>query len=155
MKRQTTRSASSPLDVLSECLGYQSLRTARALTSYYNNALKPLELQGTQLSLLIAIQSNPGTSLASLGNTLATDPSTLVRNVAVLRTRGLVHSGATRGRSGKQLRTTPEGDVMIAQALPIWQDAFSRLKHRLGEQNAERILESLRDLEAASERPKP
>jgi DNA-binding MarR family transcriptional regulator len=140
-----------PLDVLTECLGYQSLRTARALTSYYNTALKPVGLQGTQLSLLIAIQSNAGTSLASLGDLLATDPSTLVRSVSVLEARGLVQAQATRGRAGKQLKTTAEGDQLIAQALPIWHEAFTRLKDRLGEHNAARILQDLRSLEAAAD----
>jgi len=138
-----------------ECVGHQALRTARALSRYYNDALKAVGLQATQFSLLVTIRSNPGASLASLSQMLATDASTLVRNVGVLRGRGLVHEDATRGRSGKRLRTTPEGDRLLDQALPIWSTAFEQLKERIGDESVAKTLETLRSLERAAERPSP
>jgi len=143
------------LSAVNECLGYQALRTARAMSRYYNDALKAVGVQSTQFSLLVAIRLNPGASLASLSEMLATDASTLVRNVGVLRDRGLVHEDATRGRSGKRLRTTPEGDRVLDQALPIWNAAFAKLKEKIGDQSAVKTLEALRTLERAARRASP
>jgi len=143
------------LRAINECLGYQALRTARILSRYFNDAFKAVGLQGTQFSLLVTIRSHPGTSVASLADLLATDASTLVRNIAVLRARGLVHEDATRGRAGKRLRTTPEGDRLLDQALPIWNTAFERLKESLGDESTAKTLEALRTLERAADRPSP
>lgn len=88
---------------------YRALRTARALTRYYNLALKPVDLLGTQLSLMATVGEAGTSSVARLAEKLATDASTLTRNIAVLEGRGLLEPDTGRGRAGKRVSLTQAG----------------------------------------------
>lgn len=132
------------------CLGHQALRTARALTRHYNAALRPLDLQATQFGLLVAVQREPDVSLARLAGITATDPSTLARNVKPLERRGLIAVSGARGRAGKHLTLSESGRALLAEALPLWREAYDGLVEKLGVEGASTVLNAMVSLEKAS-----
>ena len=65
------------------CAGFR--RTARALTQYYEEALRPLGLRGTQFTILQALSLAGEVTQGRLGEMLAMDSTSLTRTVAIMR----------------------------------------------------------------------
>jgi len=73
-----------------QCLCFRARRVSRALTRLYDDALRPLGIQATQLTLLnaIALSGRDGGTMGAVADFLTMDPTTLSRNVRSSR-RGL------------------------------------------------------------------
>ena len=119
-----------------ECLCFRSRRLARILTRHFDEALRPIGIQATQLTLLAAI-AGPGAagqSMRRLHDFLAMDPTTLSRNLKPLQTAGLV--GVERAEKDGRARVaklTSEGERVLREALPLWRRAQDRLVEMFGE----------------------
>lgn len=95
-------------------------RLARALTNYANALLKPLDLNISQVSLLVAVAIRPEKTLAAMSEALSLDSSTLTRNLVILEGRGLISSEGGRGRGGKQVAITEEGMAALQKTIDVW-----------------------------------
>jgi DNA-binding MarR family transcriptional regulator len=118
-----------------ECLCFRARRVSRTLTRMYDRALRPLGIQATQLTLLnaIALQGRAVTDMPRLSFDLALDPATLSRSLRALEKAGLVHiRAALDDRRARLVRLTPEGERMLAAALPRWKRAHARVVAALG-----------------------
>lgn len=121
-----------------ECLCFRARRVSRALTRLYDEALRPLGIQATQLTLLnaIAMTGEAGT-LGKLSGILAMDQTTLSRNLRPLEAAGLARiERLPADRRVRVARLTPEGERMIGEALPLWTEAHARVVSLLGQQAA-------------------
>src|SRR5207245_10681275 len=78
------------------CMCGSFRRTSRALTQMYENALRPLKLRATQLTMLQALSRAGGVSQGQLGEMLAMDSTSLTRTLAIM-----VCEARTRERRGK------------------------------------------------------
>lgn len=116
-----------------DCLAFTARRTARAVTNYLNILLRPFELNVAQFGLIKAIQRMPGCTLREIGEDLILDESTVTRNLTVLERRKLVESEGGRGRSGKRLSITQEGEALILDATVAWRRGNRELLARLSE----------------------
>src|SRR5262245_40040021 len=76
--------------VVATCLGYRTRRLARVVTRLYNDGLRPLGLNLTEMNLLAAIAAQRAAQPAQLGRAMALEKSTLSRNSARLVARGWV-----------------------------------------------------------------
>lgn len=119
-----------------ECLCFRVRRVSRALTRMYDEALQPLGLQSTQLTLLNAItmaDTGGGAAMGRLADILALDPTTLSRNLRPLEKAGLVR--VARSPSDRRVRLvllTPAGQRRVEDAFPLWQQAHERVVAALG-----------------------
>ncbi len=139
-----------------ECLGFQARIAARRLTRYYNRWFRPLELTAEQFSLLVGIATIASSNVGTLAGCAGADATTVSRNVKNLEGRRLVRSTGGRGRGGKLLALTPEGNALLRAALPRWQAARDELARRLGEDAARYAIKSMSSLaEAASSDKSP
>ena len=77
-----------PRRVGSECLGFRARLLSRIITSVYDDAFAEVGLKVSQFSILNAIATREETRPAELARLLATDDSTLSRNVARMCARG-------------------------------------------------------------------
>jgi DNA-binding MarR family transcriptional regulator len=118
---------------------------ARAVTRAYDAALAPLGLEATQFTLLAAIAANPTRSVTEMADRLALERTSLSRNLAVLKKRGLIVSGASKGRS-VTYAMTEGGQLLLASALPLWRKVQSGLEERIGESNWAETRQNLRQL---------
>ena len=120
-----------------ECLCFRARRVSRLLTRIYDEALRPLGIQATQLTLLsgIAGPGRQGQSVSRLTEMLAMDPTTLSRNLRPLEKAGLVE--IRRSDTDKRVRVialTSEGERVLIEAMPLWRIAQDRLAAALGSQ---------------------
>lgn len=126
-----------------DCLCFRARRVSRALTRLYDEALRPLGIHATQLTVLnaIAMMSSPraarggerGGSIGSIAEVLGMDSTTLSRNVRPLENDGLVRiDRSSADRRVRILRLTPDGERLVAEALPLWKKAHGRVVDALG-----------------------
>jgi len=110
----------------SEC-AYANLKLlARAVSSLYDDALRPAGLRASQLALLWAIAASEPVELGRLGVLTLTDQTTLSRTVEKLRAEGWVSVRQGEDRRVKMLRLTAAGRRRFALAMPLWDLAQQR-----------------------------
>jgi DNA-binding MarR family transcriptional regulator len=129
--------------VVATCLGYRTRKLARAVTRLYNDRLRPLGLNLTEMNLLAAIAAQGSVQPARLGRAMALEKSTLSRNSSRLVERGWVEVRDHPDGRGVLLTLTARGNEMLLRAVPVWKQA---------QQQAQSLVaEALADLEAGKE----
>ena len=129
--------------VVATCLGYQTRKLARAVTRLYNDRLRPLGLNLTEMNLLAAIAAQGSVQPARLGRAMALEKSTLSRNSSRLVERGWVEVRDHPDGRGVLLTLTARGNEMLLRAVPAWKQA---------QQQAQSLVAvALVDLEAGKE----
>ena len=129
--------------VVATCLGYQTRKLARAVTRLYNDRLRPLGLNLTEMNLLAAIAAQGSVQPARLGRAMALEKSTLSRNSSRLVERGWVEVRDHPDGRGVLLTVTARGNEMLLGAVPAWEQA---------QQQAQSLVAvALVDLEAGKE----
>jgi DNA-binding MarR family transcriptional regulator len=129
--------------VVATCLGYRTRKLARAVTRLYNDRLRPLGLNLTEMNLLAAIAAQGSVQPARLGRAMALEKSTLSRNSSRLVERGWVEVRDHPDGRGVLLTVTARGNEMLLRAVPVWKQA---------QQQAQSLVaEALADLEAGKE----
>jgi DNA-binding MarR family transcriptional regulator len=134
--------------VAQSCLSRRTRATAAVLSRHYGAQLRSTGLSGVEFSLLVAIAGQDGPSVSAVAEALGFDSTTVVRNLKHLERRRFIDSEGGRGRAGKRLRLTAEGEAAISTALDSWEVVNRTLVEKLG---AERVKEGLRFLEALEE----
>jgi DNA-binding MarR family transcriptional regulator len=130
-------------EVVATCLGYRTRRLARAVTRLYNDRLRPLGLNLTEMNLLAAIAAQGAVQPARLGRAMALEKSTLSRNSSRLVERGWVEVRDHPDGRGVLLALTARGNEMLLRAVPAWTKA---------QQQAQSLVaETLLDFEARRE----
>jgi DNA-binding MarR family transcriptional regulator len=119
--------------VVAACLGYRSRRLARAVTRLYNDRLRPLGLNLTEMNLLAAIAAQGSVQPAKLGRAMALEKSTLSRNSGRLVEQGWVEVRDHPDGRGVLLALTARGNQLLLDALPAWQEAQERARSLVAE----------------------
>jgi DNA-binding MarR family transcriptional regulator len=120
-------------EIIESCACHKVRMAARAVTRAYDDALRPVGLRATQLSVLVAVAIDGAMSITELANFIGMDRSTLTRNLAPLAERGLISLGAEGWRRSRRLVITKKGRTCMEAAVPIWQQAQAALKRKIGE----------------------
>ena len=125
------------------CACHRIRMAARAVTRRYDEALRPVGLRATQVSLLAAVALEGALSIRSLAAAVGMDRSTLTRNLEPLERDGLLVVGGEGWRRSKTLAITAKGRSRLQHALPLWEKAQARLKRELGARGWDGIQTSL------------
>jgi DNA-binding MarR family transcriptional regulator len=112
-------------------MAFATRRTARAVTNYFNMLLRRFELNVAQFGLMTAIAKMPGRTLREIGEQLILDESTVTRNLTILERRNLVQAEGGRGRAGKRMSLTPEGEELMLSAVAEWRRGNNALTERV------------------------
>ena len=118
----------SPLD----CTCFRVRSAARRVTQIYSRHLGPTGLKISQFSLLGFVVSEGPVSIGRLSDLLATDRTTLTRNLRPLLQDGLVERAASGDRRRHELVATPAGRALFKQALPLWAEAEQEVRDAMG-----------------------
>lgn len=129
------------------CICGRLRRASRALTRTYDEALAPVGLTVTQFSVMRHLSRLDRPTLAELAETTAHEKSGLWRTLQPLIRMGVVQSGPVEGRRGSRLTMTPAGQALLAEAMPHWTAAQSRVGGALGD-HREHLLTLLKEVEA-------
>lgn len=118
-----------------ECPGIRIRQAARLLTRVYDDALRPLGIQGSQLSVLVALArfGEPGATLGALAEALVLDRTTLTRNVVPLEKAGWLRVARSPGDArARVVVLTRAGERMLEEAAGAWEQAQRHLRRALG-----------------------
>jgi DNA-binding MarR family transcriptional regulator len=109
-------------------------RTARALTQMYEDALRPLGLRATQLTILQALSRAGEVSQGQLGGMLAMDSTSLTRTLAIMARKGWIEEQRGEDRRERRIRLSVAGEAKLKRAVPVWERVQARLRKKLGKQ---------------------
>lgn len=132
---------SKPLPNL-PCMCGSFRRAARALTQLYEEALRPLGLRATQMTILQVLARAGELSQGQLGEALAIDSTTLTRTLAIMLRQGWIEERRGEDRRERLLRLSKAGGKLLQRASPVWEKAQSGLRHKLGAQAWDDLLRS-------------
>jgi DNA-binding MarR family transcriptional regulator len=128
-----------------ECLCFRARRVSRAITRMYDEALRPLGIQATQLTLLnaAAMVAERGGAVSRVADVLAMDATTLSRSLRTLERGGLVRiERLPADRRVRVVGLTPVGEQLLEDALPLWTQAHERVVAALGAEAAAELRHS-------------
>ncbi|MFZ4758571.1 MAG: MarR family winged helix-turn-helix transcriptional regulator [Burkholderiaceae bacterium] len=143
----STRLAVPPRQISESCYCLGLRRAARTLSRRYDEALRPLELNNGQFSMLAAIAGLAPVSLNVLADTLAMDRTTVTAALKPLQRRGLVvvEVSASDLRA-READLTVDGRALLARAVKRWQGVQQVIEAELTPDGSHRLHEQLRRL---------
>lgn len=115
-----------------ECTCFRIRGAARRITQIYSQYLGPTGLKISQFSLLGFVTARGPVSIGQLSELLATDRTTLTRNLRPLLAQGLVEQAASGDKRRRELVATVAGRALFKRALPLWADAEREVRAAMG-----------------------
>jgi DNA-binding MarR family transcriptional regulator len=134
----------------SQCFCFNLRRASRLVTQLYNEAFRPLDLQATQYSLLMALRAMGPVPMQELAEPVGMDRTTLSRNVGVLCKRGWTRVQPGDDRRVREISLTDSGRDILRRAYPLWRETQVALAARLGTDNGQPLLAELDSIVAAA-----
>ncbi|HLM11755.1 MAG TPA: MarR family winged helix-turn-helix transcriptional regulator [Reyranella sp.] len=118
----------SPLD----CTCFRVRGAARRVTQIYSKHLASTGLKISQFSLLGFVTAQGPVSIGRLSDLLATDRTTLTRNLGPLLKDGLIERAQSDDKRRHELVATPAGRALFKRALPLWAAAEQEVRDAMG-----------------------
>jgi DNA-binding MarR family transcriptional regulator len=118
----------SPLD----CTCFRIRGAARRVSQIYSKHLAPTGLKISQFSLLGFVTAEGPVSIGRLSDLLATDRTTLTRNLRPLIKGGLIERAPSGDKRRHELLTTQVGRALFKRALPLWAAAEQEVRAAMG-----------------------
>lgn len=125
------------------CACYKVRKAARAVTKLYDEAFRPIGLRATQCSLLVATRILAPVTVAKLAQSAVMDRTTLTRNLQILEKRRLITINPGEDRRQREVALTASGTEVLAQAIPLWEEAQDRISQGLGKEKMRHLLDDL------------
>jgi DNA-binding MarR family transcriptional regulator len=126
-----------------DCVCFALRKATRAVTQFYDHALKAHRLRVTQLSILVAASLHGSAPLAELAEVLGMDRTTLLRNVRPLVRRRLLKVSPAADSRRTEIRATASGRALLGRVYPDWKRAQDRALKSLEGSDWARSLETL------------
>jgi DNA-binding MarR family transcriptional regulator len=123
-------------------------RASRAVTQFYDEALKPCCLTIAQLSLLKNLATAKSVTISDLAKRMRIDRTTLNRNMKPLVDNGLLFISPGKDSRTRQVTLTESGIAACNEAWRLWEEAQASLREYLGEEDSTRLVQLLSRLEA-------
>jgi DNA-binding MarR family transcriptional regulator len=121
--------------IKNECAGMRIRQASRVLTRIYDESLRSLDIQESQLSVLVAIAifGENGATMGALAKALVMDRTTLTRNIQPLEKAGWLRvARAPDDARARIIFLTRSGERMLESAAPLWEHAQERVRRALG-----------------------
>ncbi|HEX4229442.1 MAG TPA: MarR family transcriptional regulator [Bryobacteraceae bacterium] len=122
------------------CLCASFRRASRALTSLYDEALRPVELRATQFTVLQALSIAGEVTQGALGRMLAMDSTTLTRTLGIMVRHRWIARRPGEDRREWRIQLSKAGETLLNRALPYWNSLQTQLRTQLGNEVWENLL---------------
>jgi DNA-binding MarR family transcriptional regulator len=121
--------------IATECPALRARELSRLLTRIYDAALRPIGIQSSQLSVLVAVAmfGERGARFGPLADCLLMDRTTLTRNVRPIERAGVIR--VSRDASDARVRVvtlTKAGERTLEAAYPLWEQARQEARRYFG-----------------------
>lgn len=117
--------------MFTECYCTQFRRSANALTSIYDEALRPVGLKITQLTLLRGLDRLGSATYNEIATELSLDKTTISRNIKLLIDAGWVEVSADEDARYKLAKLSTTGARVLKEAEPHWRTAQTQVEKEL------------------------
>ncbi len=125
------------------CACFNLRKAARAVTSMYDEALRPTGLRATQLPLLMITKVLGTATVTQLAKAVVMDRTTLTRNLRPLEKRGLIRVQEGEDRRVRHVTLRPRGHEILTKAIPLWREVQDRITAGLGEDRLRQLVSNL------------
>jgi DNA-binding MarR family transcriptional regulator len=98
------------------------------------------------MTILQALSRTGEISQGRLGHILAMDSTSLTRTIAIMSREGWITERRGEDRRERRLRLSDAGEKQLKRALPAWEKVQSRLRHQLGNENWNNLMQLSRQL---------
>ena len=120
-------------EVFRDCVATRLRMASRVITKVYDDALRPLGLTVSQMSLLAVAQDRGLLRQSEVGAELQLDDSTLSRNLERMRAHGWLEEVPADDARVHSYRLTPAGVALLDKAVPAWRGAQGEAQRLLGD----------------------
>ena len=121
----------------SPCYCTNLRRSANAVSDYYDARLRPSGLTAAQYYLLLNLSRLGSANMTRWAEHVGLGRSTMVRNIHLLESRGLIAPAEGRGRT---FTLSEAGRTALDAAMPLWEGAQGELEGFLGAEDAQAVL---------------
>lgn len=122
------------------CMCASLRRASRAVSSLYEEALRPLGLRATQFTVLQSLSLAGNVTQGELGEMLAMDSTTLTRTLGIMVKHGWIARRPGEDRREWRIQLSKAGEAQLKRALPHWQQVQTRLRTQLGDERWNTVL---------------
>jgi DNA-binding MarR family transcriptional regulator len=131
------------------CLTHRMTRASRALSRGFEAAAEAqgVAMTAPQFTTLARLSGHGATPVGELARLLATDRTTLTRNLAVLQARGWIAASDADDRRQHRWKLTDAGRKALNDAMPVWRAWQASLVQKLGPATAAALIDTLKTLE--------
>ena len=129
-----------------DCASFNLRKASRLMAQAYDRYLQPSGLTNTQFTLLAVASSRGPISITELAGELGMDRTTLTRNLKLVEREGLVQVTAGRDARTREVRLTANGHEAFQKAIPLWQEAQTRVVEALGRAHWRDLVKELRTI---------
>jgi len=145
MTKDARKPPTAALAETGDCACLNLRMAARAVTQMYDDVLKPSALRATQFSVLATVAHVGPASMTAVSRALVMDRTTLTRNLKPLLQRGLVAAATGGDKRQRTIAVTPEGEAVLAAALPLWRKAHDQIVDGVGAARWQGLAKLLRE----------
>ncbi len=129
-----------------ECTAFNLKKATRIVQNLFDEAFKPMGLEGTQYTVLGHIFVHGPISLTKLADLMHVDRTTLARNLAPLEKKEFIEIKQGSDRRAKIINITSGGKEVLSDALPLWKKTQEEIKTALGLENWSSMISNLTGL---------
>jgi len=132
----------------SPCICLNMKRASRAVTSFYDEVLKPSGLTIAQLALLRHVELTDKATISELAKAMRIDRTTLNRNMKPLTDSALIKISPGKDSRTREIMLTDAGKSAAASGWKLWGEAQKAIKEYLGDNDLANLNQLLAKLEA-------
>ena len=132
----TSKSTTTAQRIAGECLAGRARLISRAVSSIYDDALRPYGITTAQMGILVAVTCLGNPRSRDVTKTLCLEKSTLSRNLDRMIDHGWLEIVSGDDTRSQRLRATSKGARLVEKVAPAWQTAQRRARMLLGEKGA-------------------
>ena len=130
------KTSTTAQQIAGECLAGRARLISRAVSSIYEDALRPFGITTAQMGILAAVSALGRPRSSDVAKVLCLEKSTLSRNLdRMIDHRWLEIVSGDDARS-QRLHATSKGARLVERVAPAWQTAQRRARTLLGERGA-------------------
>jgi len=124
-----------------ECPWFSLRKASRVATQLSNDILQSSGLRITQLGILAVIAVTETAQITHLADELVMDQTTLSRNLKPLERDGLITIATDEtDRRVRIVSLTEVGEMTLAEALPLWEQAKAKIDALFGKEQVNTLL---------------
>ena len=127
----------------SPCVCFNIRKAARAITQIYDTLFKEVGLTSSQAAILNSTRMLGNLTVNQLADAMATDRTTITRNLKPLLRDGLVMISPGEDKRERVVTVTPKGENLSLQTMAAWEKFQRKIEGTVGKERIERLCREL------------